>query len=70
MWREPVKYIQDSPRLAVTSLLCEAIRVGVLNLSQFEADIQAEAQGSPMAMQREPHSKFSGNCIIRVSQWS
>jgi aminopeptidase N len=28
--------------------------VGVFNLTQFEADIQAAAQGAPMAMQREP----------------
>jgi len=28
--------------------------VGVFNLIQFEADIQAEAQGAPMAMQRDP----------------
>jgi HEAT repeat protein len=28
--------------------------VGVFNLTQFEADVQAEAQGAPMAMQRDP----------------
>jgi len=28
--------------------------VGVFNLTQFEADLQAEAQGAPMAMQRDP----------------
>jgi aminopeptidase N len=28
--------------------------VGVFNLTQFEPDIQAEAQGAPMAMQRDP----------------
>lgn len=27
--------------------------VGVFNLIQFEADVQAEAQGAPMAMQRD-----------------
>jgi hypothetical protein len=31
--------------------------VGVFDLSQFEADIQTEAQGAPMAMQREPAQK-------------
>jgi hypothetical protein len=31
--------------------------VGVFHLSQFEADIQAEAQGAPMAMQRDPAQK-------------
>jgi hypothetical protein len=28
--------------------------VGVFNLIQFEGDVQAEAQGAPMAMQRDP----------------
>ena len=28
--------------------------VGIFDLTQFEADIRAEAQGAPMAMQREP----------------
>jgi hypothetical protein len=31
--------------------------VGVFSLSQFEADIQAEAQRAPMAMQRDPAQK-------------
>jgi hypothetical protein len=28
--------------------------VGVCSLTQFEADVQAEAKGAPMAMEREP----------------
>jgi aminopeptidase N len=31
--------------------------VGVFDLSQFEADIQTEAQGAPMTMQRDPAQK-------------